>query len=154
MCSLQAETGTGQCYRALSRWLRYFLDEEDANERDSLHRQSEVGARDKYPQVILVPRCGSHSWIPVARRVPHGNMPELGKTFGMHLTAMPDTLICFLFDTSASYSDVYDSRYSSSSTMSLSMTTQQSLGNVRDGLHPVQEAIANNGTQCVFCTPG
>jgi len=32
--------------------------------------------------------------------------------------------------------------------------TTQSLGNVRDGLHPVQEAITNNGTQCGFCTPG
>ena len=29
------------------------------------------------------------------------------------------------------------------------------IGNVRDGLHPVQERLANaHGSQCGFCTPG
>jgi xanthine dehydrogenase/oxidase len=29
------------------------------------------------------------------------------------------------------------------------------IGNVRDGLHPVQAALANShGSQCGFCTPG
>jgi len=35
------------------------------------------------------------------------------------------------------------------------VTTVEGIGNVHDGLDPVQNAIAiNNGTQCGFCTPG
>jgi len=33
--------------------------------------------------------------------------------------------------------------------------TVEGLGNVRDGLHPVQESLAKaHGSQCGFCTPG
>ncbi|MEO7732098.1 MAG: molybdopterin cofactor-binding domain-containing protein, partial [Kofleriaceae bacterium] len=36
-----------------------------------------------------------------------------------------------------------------------SITTTEGIGNVRDGVHPVQHAIvACNGSQCGFCTPG
>ncbi len=36
-----------------------------------------------------------------------------------------------------------------------SVTTTEGIGNVRDGLHPVQyEIAACNGSQCGFCTPG
>nr|AOE43258.1 xanthine dehydrogenase [Cavenderia deminutiva] len=35
------------------------------------------------------------------------------------------------------------------------ITTVEGLGNVRDGLHPVQSRMADaNGSQCGFCTPG
>lgn len=35
------------------------------------------------------------------------------------------------------------------------LTTIEGLGNVRDGMHPVQERIASaHGSQCGFCTPG
>ena len=35
------------------------------------------------------------------------------------------------------------------------VTTTEGIGNVHDGLDPVQHCIAmNNGTQCGFCTPG
>lgn len=35
------------------------------------------------------------------------------------------------------------------------VTTTEGIGNVRDGLHPIQYAIAaENGSQCGFCTPG
>jgi xanthine dehydrogenase/oxidase len=35
------------------------------------------------------------------------------------------------------------------------ITTVEGIGNVRDGLHPVQyEIAACNGSQCGFCTPG
>lgn len=34
-------------------------------------------------------------------------------------------------------------------------TSPAGIGNVRDGLHPVQAALANShGSQCGFCTPG
>eukprot|EP00450_Noctiluca_scintillans_P002747 CAMPEP_0194493158 /NCGR_PEP_ID=MMETSP0253-20130528/11460_1 /TAXON_ID=2966 /ORGANISM="Noctiluca scintillans" /LENGTH=1391 /DNA_ID=CAMNT_0039334111 /DNA_START=75 /DNA_END=4250 /DNA_ORIENTATION=- len=34
------------------------------------------------------------------------------------------------------------------------IVTTQGLGSVQDGVHPLQDAIAQNGTQCGFCTPG
>ena len=36
-----------------------------------------------------------------------------------------------------------------------SLTTVEALGNLREGLHPVQAAIVkHHGTQCGYCTPG
>lgn len=35
------------------------------------------------------------------------------------------------------------------------VVTTEGIGNARDGLHPVQERLANaHGSQCGFCTPG
>lgn len=35
------------------------------------------------------------------------------------------------------------------------VVTVEGIGNARDGLHPVQERLANaHGSQCGFCTPG